>query len=96
MAKQPLLCPAQGSQPLPPQAHLLTLKQLPDGKVLLRLAHLYQQGEQGSASHGMICFTRSRVADCLSYGYVLWSNVQEFPPLTTACTCGPVRTPRPP
>ena len=47
-----LTCAVQGSRPLPLQAHLLTLKQLPDGKLLVRLAHLYQTGEEGSETHG--------------------------------------------
>ena len=47
-----LLCAAQGSRPLPPQAHLLTLKRLHNDKLLVRLAHLYQAGEEGSGEHG--------------------------------------------
>ena len=54
-------CAVQGSRPLPPQVHLLTLKRLPDSKLLLRLAHLYQSGEEGSGEHGAICGRRFRI-----------------------------------
>ena len=47
-------CAVQGSRPLPPQTHLLTTKRLPHGKITLRLAHLYQTGDQRSGEDGTV------------------------------------------
>ena len=65
----------QGSRPLPPQVHLLTLKRLPGGELLLRLAHLYQTGEQGSGEQGAARARRSRfkgsILGCMPYANVV-------------------------